>query len=63
MNMQTTYVTRATAGGGFEKPFSTAISPLVIQLTASSAAFKAGMASASCYSQSVLISFASSAIF
>jgi hypothetical protein len=61
--MHTTEVTRPTAGGGFEKPFNTAISPLVIQLTASSAALRAGIASASYSSQSTLMAFASSAIF
>jgi len=44
--MHTTLVTFFTSGGGFPNPFSTAISPLVIQLTASSAALRAGRAAA-----------------
>jgi len=61
--MHTTAVTFLTSGGGLAKPLRIAISAFVIQLTASSAALSAGMASANCYSQSVLIAFASSAIF
>ena len=61
--MQTTEVTKTTDGWGFAIPLSSAISPFLIQLTASSAAFKAGIASASSFSQSVLIALASSAIF
>jgi hypothetical protein len=61
--MHTTAVTFLTSGGGFAKPLRIAISALVMQLTASSAAFSAGIASANCYSQSTLIALASSAIF
>jgi len=60
--MHTTDVTFFTSGGGFAKPFNTAISPLVIQFTASSAALSAGSACANWVSQSTLISFASAAI-
>jgi len=63
MNMHTTIVTFLTSGGGLPRPFRTAISAFVIQLTASSAALRAGMASASFVSQSILIALASSAIF
>jgi len=61
-NIHTTIVTFFTSGGGLPKPLSTAISPFVIQLTASSAALRAGIASASWASQSVLIALASSAM-
>ena len=60
--MHTTLVTFLTSGGGFPKPLSTAISPLVIQLTASSAALSAGRAADNSVSQSTLIAFASAAI-
>ena len=63
MNMQTTDVTSTTSFGGVAIPLSWAISPLVIQLTASSAALRAGKAAANYVSQSVLMAFASSAIF
>jgi hypothetical protein len=43
-------------------PLSSAISPFLMQLTASSAALSAGIASASSFSQSVLIALASFAI-
>jgi hypothetical protein len=61
--MHTTEVTRTTDGCGFAIPLSSAISPFLIQLTASSAALRAGIASANSFSQSVLIALASSAIF
>jgi len=46
-NMHTTAVTFFTSAGGFARPLRTAISAFVIQLTASSAALRAGIASAS----------------
>ena len=61
--MHTTDVTSTTDGWGLAIPLSSAISPFLIQLTASSAALRAGIASASSFSQSVLIALASSAIF
>jgi len=61
--MHTTAVTFFTSGGGLAKPLRIAISAFVIQFTASSAALRAGMASANCCSQSTLIALASSAIF
>lgn len=61
--MHTTAVTFLTSAGGFAKPLRTAISAFVIQLTASSAALRAGIASASWASQSYLMALASSAIF
>lgn len=62
LNIHTTYVTRTTDGCGLAIPLSSAISPFLMQLTASSAALSAGIASASSFSQSVLIALASFAI-
>jgi len=45
--MHTTDVTITTSPGGLARPFNTAISPFWIQLTASSAALRAGRAAAS----------------
>ena len=56
-------VTNFTSGGGLANFLRIAISPGVIHLTASSAALRAGSASANYVSQSVLIALASSAIF